>query len=69
MKWSQYFEADTYEEPETNKGIYIKGANSDVATITVPEDAKDGDNLIILVQATDNGTHSLTRYQLSLIHI
>lgn len=69
VKWSQYFEADTYEEPETNKGIYIKGANSDVATITVPEDAKDGDNLIILVQATDNGTHSLTRYQQVVITV
>ena len=51
MKWSQYFEADTYAEPEANKGIYIKGANSDVASITIPEDAKEGDTLIILVQA------------------
>lgn len=63
IKWSQYFEADTYEEPEANKGIYIKGANSDMATITVPEDAKEGDTLIILVQASDNGTHSLSHYQ------
>ena len=69
VKWSQYFEADTYEEPEENKGIYIKGANSDTASITIPEDAKDGDNLIILVQATDNGTHSLTRYQQVVITV
>ena len=69
VKWSQYFEADTYVEPEANKGIYIKGANSDMATITVPEDAKEGDTLIILVQASDNGTHSLSHYQEILITV
>ena len=63
VNWEQYFEADTYQEPEENKGIYIKGANSDTATITVPEDAKENDTLVINVRATDNGTHSLSYYQ------
>ncbi len=67
--WEQYFEADTYTEPEENTGIYIKGAKSDVATITIPEDAKNGDTIIINVKATDNGAHSLSRYQQVIITV
>ena len=69
VNWEQYFEADTYQEPEENKGIYIKGANSDTATITVPEDAKENDTLVINVRATDNGTHSLSYYQQIVITV
>ena len=69
IKWWQYFEADTYVEPEANTGIAIKGANSDIATIKIPDDAKVGDTIIIVAQATDAGKHSLTYNQQVIITV
>lgn len=53
IKWWQYFEVDTYEGVvDITNGFFI-----------VPEDAKHGDTIHIIVEGTDNGTPALKGYQ------
>jgi hypothetical protein len=57
-RWWQYQEADSY-----GGSIKIKKANKQRASFKVPKDAKTGETIHIVIEVTDNGTPSLTRYQ------
>jgi hypothetical protein len=57
FKWWQYREEGTYQ------GLAELGSPGDRSTtVTVPEDARAGQTISIVVQATDDGTFPLTRY-------
>jgi hypothetical protein len=56
--WWQYHEADSYEGK-----ITIQNASKQLASFTVPDDAKPGDTIHIVCEVIDNGTPPLTRYQ------
>ena len=61
-KWWQYYEADTYAGSLDGK-IEIKGASSDKASFVVPEDAKAGDTIHMVVEVSDDGAHNMKHYQ------
>ncbi|WP_105566593.1 DUF1593 domain-containing protein [Microbacterium halophytorum] len=57
-KWWNYAEAGTYDgefEPEGSDGAKLR--------FTVPEDADTGDTIHMILEVTDDGEPSLTRYQ------
>ena len=64
VTWWQYNDAGTYPGDITF---------SDPATLTttfrVPDDAKSGQTINIILQATDNGTPPLTRYQRVIVTV
>jgi len=62
--WWQYHEVDTY----TGK-ISISGGNSKSASVTVPTDAKAGDDIHIVLEVTDKGIPQLARYQRVVITV
>ena len=62
-KWWQYKEAGTY-----NGKVVIKNSDQPTASFTVPSDAV-GKIIHIILQVTDNGTPSLTRYQRVIVKV
>ncbi|WP_425826858.1 nucleoside hydrolase-like domain-containing protein [Streptomyces fractus] len=64
LKWWQYREAGTY--PGTVDLTQHKG---DAIRLTVPKDAKPGETIHLILQATDNGTPALTRYQRVVVRV
>ncbi len=58
VKWWQYHDAGTF--PGT---VVIAGDASLDATVEIPGDARPGQTIHVILEATDNGTPSLTRYQ------
>jgi len=50
-------------EGETTDTIELTGKDSDTVSFTVPEDAKSGDTLHIIVEVQDDGAHELKTYQ------
>jgi hypothetical protein len=56
--WWQYSEAGTYPGD-----IRLPKTATLTTTFHVPVDAKPGETIHIILEATDNGTPSLTRYQ------
>jgi len=56
--WWQYSEAGTYPGD-----ISLPKTATLTTTFQVPVDAKPGETIHIILEATDNGTPSLTRYQ------
>ncbi|MFJ9584769.1 DUF1593 domain-containing protein [Streptomyces acidicola] len=56
LRWWQYREAGTY--PGT---VDVQG--EDVARLTIPADARRGQTIHLILEATDNGTPALTSYQ------
>lgn len=56
-KWWQYHEVDTYSGK-----IVLNNNTSSTLNVTVPTDAKPGDDIHIVLSATDTGTPALTRY-------
>jgi hypothetical protein len=56
-KWWQYREEGTYQG-----AIPVDDASATTATVTVPADARPGQTLSFIFQATDNGPFPLTRY-------
>jgi hypothetical protein len=58
FKWWQYFEVDTY-----GGKINFKNPSSNNTSFTIPSNANVGDTLHLILEATDSGTHALTRYQ------
>lgn len=64
--WSQYAEADTYPEAVE---ISVSEENPAEASFTVPEDAKSGETIHIIVTGKDNGIHNLQRYQRVVITV
>ncbi|HZY80208.1 MAG TPA: nucleoside hydrolase-like domain-containing protein [Cyclobacteriaceae bacterium] len=63
-KWWQYFEVDTYEGK-----IEFKTVSGSKATFVVPADAKSGDTIHVILEATDNGVPALTRYQRVIVTV
>lgn len=63
-KWWQYFEADSFEGT-----ISLDKPRSAQASFAVPETAKKGDTIHIVLEVTDNGTPALTRYQRVIVTV
>jgi hypothetical protein len=56
-----------YPEPGSGQAeVAMQGNNVDV---TIPANAKKGDNYHVVVQGTDSGSRALTRYRRVVIHI
>ena len=64
VKWWQYKDAGTYPGE-----ILIPNETSLDTTLTVPSDAQPGQTIHLLLEATDDGTPSLTRYQRVIITV
>lgn len=58
LTWWQFNDAGTYPGEVT----FSDGAAL-ATTLRVPEDAKPGQTIDVILQATDDGTPALTRYQ------
>ncbi len=58
VRWWQYHDAGTCAGD-----IVISSPASPDASFRVPEDAKDGETIHVILEATDDGTPALTRYQ------
>ncbi|GAB3533641.1 DUF1593 domain-containing protein [Pontibacter brevis] len=57
-RWWQYEEVDTYEGK-----VSVQDADKQKVSFTVPQDAKSGQTIHFILEVTDSGTPSLTRYQ------
>lgn len=64
VKWWQYRDAGTYPGE-----ITISDAASLDTSVQVPSDAQPGQTIHVILEATDDGTPSLTRYQRVVITI
>lgn len=64
VSWSEYTDAST-----TETALTLKGAASDTISFKIPEDAKAGQKIHLIVQAQDDGEHTLTHYQQVIITI
>jgi|GEM_PF-51586 len=76
IEWQNYCEAGTYKYKTQSVGgitqpvpVNIVGANSKTVKVTIPEDAKSGDTIHIIAQATDDGEHNLKYYQRVIITV
>jgi hypothetical protein len=58
VRWWHYREAGTYPG-----AIVIRNAAARDATLQLPGDAQPGQTIHVMLEATDSGTPSLTRYQ------
>ena len=63
LQWYQ-FKVGSY-----TKDVAIDGATTDTATITIPTDAKAGDTLHFVLEATDQGNPPLTRYHRVVLRV
>jgi hypothetical protein len=63
-KWWQYFDVDSYEGK-----ISIDKPLSAKASFVVPGDAKRGDTIHVILEVTDDGMPSLTRYQRVIVTV
>ncbi len=61
--WSEFADADTYE------GDAAIAAEGEELTVKIPEDAKTGDTIHILLTGTDDGEHTLERYQRVIVTV
>ena len=61
--WSEFSDADTYEGD-----AQISGTDSEI-TFKIPDDAKSGDTIHVLLTGTDDGEHNLSRYQRVIIKV
>lgn len=64
VSWSEYTDAST-----TETALTLKGAASDTISFKIPEGAKAGQKIHLIVQAQDDGEHTLTHYQQVIITI
>lgn len=62
--WWQYVEAGTYKNP-----ILINSPDSKKASFTVPNDAKSGETIHIILEVTNSGTPPLTRFQRVILKV
>ncbi|MDO9375905.1 MAG: DUF1593 domain-containing protein [Ferruginibacter sp.] len=63
-KWWQYEEVDSYAGK-----IQLTGMNQAAASFKVPKDAKKGDTIHVILEVSDSGTPSLTRYQRVVVSV
>ncbi|KAL6708064.1 hypothetical protein ACN47E_003498 [Coniothyrium glycines] len=64
LTWYQYLEEGTYPGSVT-----VSTQANDGASVIIPEDAKSGQTISIIAQATDDGEFPLTRYDRVVIHV
>jgi hypothetical protein len=64
ISWWQYFEADSYAGK-----ITIKDPKATSAEFIIPKDAKPGDEIHVILEATDSGSPALTRYQRVVVSV
>lgn len=64
VKWWQYHEVDTYAGQ-----LDILNSSKQKLLIEIPKDAKAGDTIHLIVEATDNGVPALTRYRRVVINV
>lgn len=67
-KWWQYFEADTYAGVEDGT-ISLIGASTDTMSFKVPEDAKNGDTIHMVIEVEDDGAHGMKHYQRVIVTV
>lgn len=65
-EWEVYSDASTYSNAADLK---VKGAESDIVSFVVPEDAQSGDTIHLIVKATDDGEHNLVHYQQVIVTV
>ena len=58
VRWWQYNDAGTYPGD-----ILLSNPTTLKAAFRTPDDAKPGQTIDVVLEATDNGTPALTRYQ------
>jgi hypothetical protein len=63
-RWWQHNDAGTYPGD-----ITLSDAAALVTTFRVPDDAKPGQTIHVIFEATDNGTPQLTRYQRVIVTV
>jgi hypothetical protein len=63
-RWWQYFEVDSYN----GKALFKKQSQPETE-VFIPEDAKSGDTIHVILEVNDSGTPSLTRYQRAVITV
>lgn len=66
--WWQYYEADTYDGDQDGT-ISITGADTDTISFVIPEDAKEGDTIHMIIQVKDNRENYMTHYQRVIITV
>ena len=64
VRWWRWKDVDTYAGD-----VALSNPDSLVTEVRVPDDAKSGDTIQLVLEATDNGTPPLTRYQRVIIAI
>jgi hypothetical protein len=64
VRWQQYKDAGTY-----SGAVTFSNTKSLVSSIQVPDDAKPGQTIHLLLQVTDNGTPALTSFQRVIVTI
>jgi len=64
VRWWQYHDAGTYPGD-----VAIADAASAETTVQIPGDAQPGQTIHVILEATDNGSPSLTRYQRVVVTI
>lgn len=75
FRWYHYPLGDTYQEAEDEAGnpvaieVTTSGENQETATFTVPEDAKSGDTIHIIMEGVDGGGTNPVAYQRVIVTI
>jgi hypothetical protein len=64
VKWWQWKEVDTYPGPVT-----LSDPTALAISMQVPADARAGQTIHLVLEATDNGTPALTRYQRVIVSV
>jgi len=64
VTWWQYNDAGTYPGD-----ISFSDATAVTTTLHVPDDAKSGQTIHVILEATDNGTPPMTRYQRVIVRV
>ncbi len=54
---------------EVLDSIKLTGANTPKVTFTVPQDAKIGDTIHMIIEVQDNGKHNLKHYQRMIVTV
>jgi hypothetical protein len=63
-RWWQYTEADTYA-----RAIQIRGADTRTPSFAIPQDARAGETIHLVLQVTDDGAPPLTRYRRVIVTV
>jgi len=64
VTWWQYNDAGTYPGD-----VSFSDATAPSTTLRVPDDAKSGQTIHIILEGTDNGASPLTRYQRVIVRV